>query len=54
MIDEMKLIAPQILGPGRVRRAAEKRRELARIAEVLGLGLVRKLAHPHVLDHALA
>jgi len=54
VIDQMELIASQILGAGRVRRAAEKGRELAHGAEVVGLRLVRKLAHPHVLDHALA
>lgn len=35
-------------------RAAEKGRELAHGAEVLGLSLVGKFAHPHALDHALA
>ena len=53
MIDQVQLVAPQILDRGRVGRAPKKGGELPHDADVVALRLVRELAHPHVVDHAL-
>ena len=52
-IDQMQLVAPQILDRGRVGRAPKEGGQLSYRANVMALCLVRELAHPHVVDHAL-
>ena len=53
-INQVQLVAPQILDRGRVRGGAEKTGEPDNCADLVGLRLGRELAHPHVVDHALA
>src|ERR1700730_13074775 len=50
----MQLVAPQVLDCGRVRRAPEKPGKFAHDAQIGVLRLRRKLAHAHVVGHALA
>jgi hypothetical protein len=52
-IDQVQLVTPQILDRGRVGRTAKKSSELPHHADITALRLVRELAHPHVIDHAL-
>jgi hypothetical protein len=52
-IDQMQLVAPQILDRGRVGRAPKEGGQLSHRTNVMALCLVRELAHPHVVDHAL-
>ena len=44
----------QVLALGRVRRAAEERREVLNVADVVTLRLLAEAADGHVLDHAAA
>ena len=53
-LDHVQLEGPKILGSGRVRRSLEIGGEPANGADVVDLGLAVELAHPHVVDHALA
>ncbi len=53
-LGQMQLEAPEILGRGRIWRAAEERREAPDLADVIGAGLLDEMAHRHVFDHALA
>jgi hypothetical protein len=53
VIDQVQLVAPQILDGGGVGRAPKEGSQLSYRANVLALGLVREFAHPHVVDHAL-
>jgi hypothetical protein len=53
MIDQIELVAPQVLDGGHVRRAFERPGELAH-AQLALVSLRGKLAHAHVVDHALA
>lgn len=50
----VKLIAPQILRLGPVRRQAEEGRELADLSHIIALRVLAKPADGHVLDHPLA
>ncbi|TCK88544.1 hypothetical protein B0G74_6772 [Paraburkholderia sp. BL9I2N2] len=43
----------QVLDGGGIGRAPEKPGELAHDAQIVGLRLGAKLAHAHVVDHAL-
>ena len=54
MIDQVQLVAPQILDRGRVGRAPKKGSQLSYRTKVVALCLVRELAHPHVVEYALA
>jgi len=53
-IDQVQLVAPQILHAGAVGRAPKEAGKLAHRANVVALRLVREFAHPHVVDHAPA
>jgi len=54
LIDQVQLVAPQVLDARRVGRAPKEAGKLAHRAYVVALRLVGELAHPHVVDHALA
>lgn len=49
----MKLVAPQVLGPGLVRRPAEEGGEVRDLADIIALGVLAEPADGHVLDHPL-
>src|SRR5215212_9747796 len=51
---QVKLVAPEILGLGPVRRAAQKGRELADLADIISLRVLAELANDHVLDYPSA
>jgi hypothetical protein len=53
VIDQVQLVAPQILNRGGVRCAPKVGGESLHPAKVVALRLLRQLAHPHVVDHAL-
>ena len=53
LLDQVQLIASEILRLGRVRGTAEETGEVCNGSEVGSLGFGRKLAQRHVLDHAL-
>ena len=53
-IDQVQLKAAQVLGGGGVRRAAKEGRALAHGADVPLRRVLGKLAHAHVVEHALA
>jgi hypothetical protein len=50
----VQLVAPQILHRGRVGRTPKEGGQLTHRANVLALRLVHELAHPHIVNHALA
>ena len=54
VIDQMQLVAPQILHAGAVGRAPKEAGKLAHRANVVALRLVGEFAHAHVVDHAPA
>jgi len=54
VVDQIELVAAQVLDGGRVRRAPEKTGELTHDVQVDVLRLGGKLAHAHIVDHALA
>ncbi len=54
VVDQMQLVAPQVLDGGGVGRAPEECGELTDHADITGLGSGCELAHAHVVDHALA
>lgn len=47
----MKLVAPQILRLGPIRRQAEEGRELADLPDIVALRVRAELPDGHVLDH---
>ena len=53
VVDQMQLVAPQVLNGGGVGRAPEESGELTDHADITGLRLRCELAHAHVVDHAL-
>jgi len=54
VLDQMQLIASQVLDRGCVRRAPEKDGELTNHPQITGLRLRRESAHAHVIHHVLA
>jgi hypothetical protein len=54
MVDQMQLIAPQVLDRRGVGGATKKHNELANHAQIPLLRLRCESAHAHVVDHALA
>jgi hypothetical protein len=54
VIDQVQLVASQVLDGGGIGRAPEKPGELAHDAQIVRLRLRCKLAHTHVVEHALA
>jgi hypothetical protein len=54
VVDQMQLIAPQVLDRGGAGRAPEESGELTDHADITGLRLRCELAYAHVVDQALA
>ena len=54
MLNQVQLVAAQILRRGGIGRAAEEAGEVDHREDIMALGLVREFAHPHVIEHALA
>jgi hypothetical protein len=50
----VNLIAAQVLGSGRIRRAAQELGKSLDLAKIIVLRLLAELADRHVLDHATA
>src|ERR1700751_5960005 len=50
----MELKTAKILRDGLIRRTAQKRGESLDLADIIVARLFDEVAHPHVLDHALA
>src|SRR6185312_5302445 len=53
-VNQMQLVAPQVLDGGSVRRASEKDAELSNDTKIVGLRAWREAAHAHVVHHAPA
>ena len=53
-VHQVQLEAPKVLGGGGIGRAAEECGQLANGADVAVLRVLGKLAHAHVVEHAMA
>jgi len=53
-VHQVQLEAPQVFGGGSVGRSAEEHGQLANSTDVACLRVLSKLAHAHVVEHAMA